>query len=1856
MNLKLRKWVVAIGAVLGAAFAALGETGVVPAGYTRLDFIRATGEQWIATDYKPSGTDRVELKVQFPSHTISRVSTPQCLFCARGTSTTSATFSSFLINGGNTFRFDRNNTAGAQSLVAEENVDYEIVADGSTLACTVNGTQVATLPGGAFSPGSVFALFASHEQGMALGVGGVPSGNWGHQRLYYFRVYNAEGKLVREYLPARDDAASPDSPAACGVYETQTGVFCPNRGAVPFMAAKPVLTLTEDQDWRDRGPDATVFAAIDLNGHTLKLSALSPAFGYITDGSTGVRGELQLDLADDLVLKNSTIGGNLKVVKSGAGTLTLEDGVYGGVWNVLGGTLVQQWADWQGITATVEEPFYVGPGAKAEFRAGIYSQILAPWDAQLVVEGGELELVGRLPFPAAEDSQHLPDLTLRNGAVLTLPCKTGHDEIRFRNLSVADSEVRIPGLTTAVWNAAAVLHGTITTSGHARLTSLDAGRNVLVHTGGVPLAIEVADGTCELDAATRGGCLKSGPGRLVLGPSAAFNEGMLTIAAGTFTPPALAPGDALDVSLTEASILDLAAADGPVGGFGLTLAGDAATVTVDVHGRELASGTRLLTWASVPENVTFVFDAETAQKGVAPATAATGLFYGSVPADEDVLILSGEQAAQFPIGTAVSYAAVQVGDCTLTADCDWRGLGVIDVHGTIDLKGHKLFVAGLAGTGTITDSTFDLTTNDPTRVSNPTENTFNADAKPVKLFSNNFAYDYGQRVLVASDKPFDVVYDFGEPTVVNAYRIFFNSAAGENRGPKVWAFYGSTDGVEWTELDARNNTAGWYKPQVRGYRFDNETPYTQYRLSITANCGDGSWMEFYQLEYGNTANGCGELHVDVPAGAVNVNGTVTLSGNLAFVKEGAGDFVTARAGQFYAGGTRVLAGRLVDQPDFLNAERRDLWAAMCPFGDMGSAIVVGPDATFDIGGHYAFYNYDIQLQGGTLTNSRKQEVRMWSSLGSLKLLADAFLDVATDTHFRANDTRVHPLLNGKTLTVSIAPEATLSWRGDVAIEDGTLKLQGDGVFQVFELPVDARTVDFEVGVPLNLTADLSVRNYLPRLTDAADAGTGALNVYGKFVPAVDAFYGCTLQDGATLDLSDKSGVWSATGTSSADRKTVTFAAGATVTIDVHGRTFAAGEQIIAWAARPKDVTFVFDAETAAAGVAPVVGESGLYYGESTVVDAAVWTGAAGDGNVANPANWSCTNPAGKVLPGGLPCDQSKVSISGAVQLDIPAGSSFASRTLDIGSCALTGDCDWRGLDTTQVAGTIDVKGHKLQLSNLSGTFTVTDSTGYQMLDYIESTRTQWIDTEYTPACTDKVVMELCFTDGSSTHCLFCARGATTSTASFTGFLLNGKFRFDWNDASGNQSLAGGGNIDYTVVMDGATRTCTVNGVSAGANMAAGAFTVGSPFSLFVAHHNGMKNGLSHYAKARLYSFRVYNVNGELVREFLPVCRLSDDAVGVYETITGKFHGNSGTGTFLKGGTPAGVQDPGELVIDVAEDATVVNETVSLQGYLKLVKTGKGTFVANRKNQTYAAGTVVREGVAKVFTPKQDTDTYSAKYAFWGVSDAPITVESGAEFDIAGNYDFNRHPFVLAGGTLANRGVDQANANWSVLGAITLTADSFLAVDCSLSIRQTNAQQALDLGGHTLRVRLGTGKNLLVNTMPVKNGTVAVSGDGLLRLSGNLDCRTANFVLADGVGTWLYQSPTVHDYITGPAVYANRGNGNLKVTGTFAPRSDDFAACELQDGATLDLSRMETTLPEESPRTLGDNRLTFAPAATIEVNLLGRSFAGNPCLLAWNEKPADVTFRLNEASRRLRCRLVAKDDGLHYSSGLIIIIR
>ncbi len=63
--------------------------------------------------------------------------------------------------------------------------------------------------------------------------------------------------------------------------------------------------------------------------------------------------------------------------------------------------------------------------------------------------------------------------------------------------------------------------------------------------------------------------------------------------------------------------------------------------------------------------------------------------------------------AQMPAESGVRYLSVDVGNCTLMADCDWRGLGdSVRFNGIVDLQGHRLHVTSLIGPGRITDDRF----------------------------------------------------------------------------------------------------------------------------------------------------------------------------------------------------------------------------------------------------------------------------------------------------------------------------------------------------------------------------------------------------------------------------------------------------------------------------------------------------------------------------------------------------------------------------------------------------------------------------------------------------------------------------------------------------------------------------------------------------------------------------------------------------------------------------------------------------------------------------------------------------------------------------------------------------------------------------------------------------------------------------------------------------------------------------------------------------------------------------------------------------------------------------------------------
>ena len=219
-------------ALAAACAVVVGWAFTASAGYTPVQWIKADGKQWIYTGYTPACTDRVEMKVRF-----STVTALQCLYCSRGMAGTTDTFTGFL-QANSKIRFDRNTStsASAQNAVKSQ-VDYVIVADGNTLDCTVNGQHEATMADGTFTPGSAFSLFASHLQGAALSeTTALSSMSYcGSYTLYYFRVSDKDGNLVRNFIPARDDSVSSGT-AQYGLFDLVTQSFHPGLGSSSFTA------------------------------------------------------------------------------------------------------------------------------------------------------------------------------------------------------------------------------------------------------------------------------------------------------------------------------------------------------------------------------------------------------------------------------------------------------------------------------------------------------------------------------------------------------------------------------------------------------------------------------------------------------------------------------------------------------------------------------------------------------------------------------------------------------------------------------------------------------------------------------------------------------------------------------------------------------------------------------------------------------------------------------------------------------------------------------------------------------------------------------------------------------------------------------------------------------------------------------------------------------------------------------------------------------------------------------------------------------------------------------------------------------------------------------------------------------------------------------------------------------------------------------------------------------------------------------------------------------------------------------------------------------------------------------------
>lgn len=469
----------------------------------------------------------------------------------------------------------------------------------------------------------------------------------------------------------------------------------------------------------------------------------------------------------------------------------------------------------------------------------------------------------------------------------------------------------------------------------------------------------------------------------------------------------------------------------------------------------------------------------------------------------------------------------------------------------------------------------------------------------------------------------------------------------------------------------------------------------------------------------------GKFIVDVSAGAVFENSAIKLDGSLQLIKMGEGTYVPRYVPQGYTNLTQIVAGMIkLYNPSTADDATYANKTVPHALGVNGTPLRVEPNGTIDIYGVYDMADVPIILNGGILTNTKKQAQYEWGGLGNITLEADSFLDMPVSTVFRSDSKPTN--LNGHTLTVRM-PENDGSNSLDVHMytrstvyTNGILRITGMGVLDINGSAMQATTVTVDTDAGICRNGDLNVSNFVSRYTGVYTGGASSVHVYGSFSAPANQFPPVVMHEGAVFDVSARTAetpmpLVSLIGS-------VSYAANTTnIVIDVGSRTLSSGEKLLAWEVLPENINFSLRGDNVPAEYTLVPNEMGLFYNpsiDSRIVLKATWTGAAGDNNLSNPANWTqCKNMFNIDVAGGVPGGAAVVTLQGPVGFSVPLGASLPWQKVLFNSVVFTQDVDWRGLggffNYQNANAVLDLNGHKLfvrpPIGNPTSTCTVTDT-------------------------------------------------------------------------------------------------------------------------------------------------------------------------------------------------------------------------------------------------------------------------------------------------------------------------------------------------------------------------------------------------------------------------------------------------------------------------------------------------------------------------------------------------------------------
>ena len=444
---------------------------------------------------------------------------------------------------------------------------------------------------------------------------------------------------------------------------------------------------------------------------------------------------------------------------------------------------------------------------------------------------------------------------------------------------------------------------------------------------------------------------------------------------------------------------------------------------------------------------------------------------------------------------------------------------------------------------------------------------------------------------------------------------------------------------------------------------------------------------------------------------------------------------------------------------------------------------------------------------------------------------------------------------------------------------------------------------------------------------------------------------------------------------------------------------------------------------------------------------------------------------------------------------------FSASTLDVDagipvsfmeSGSLAGDCDMRKFQDLEIetGATIDLAGHKLYVSSVSGSGTITDSvgttlfgytnvlSGYERIEYLQSSGSQVIDTGYLHNKDTKVLIRVEFTKVtgySNGYCVFYGARSSDRKTQLGGWLHNGKFMEACDDSASDTSLAATVGTIYDAelaktgsygVLNLATGVYTTLG--SGNGYATSPIQNGTPQtdSIFAIHQDG---GTAWWCNMKCYSCKVWE-GTTLVRDFVPVRRKSDGVLGLLDLAHGNFYTNAGSGSFSAGETIVDVVG-GELHVVVADDETGFCN-VALTGGLKVVKEGEGTLLMDKASQTYFGGTEIAAGVLKAGAGLAQP---------CGVAGGWIVADESGTVDFNGNANMQSYRYDFADGAKALNGG----------AAISSGAFTFTSFYTPVS---TGAFTASLAGGATLDLTEWNGAWPIANVTAPAGATVTVKVD------------------------------------------------------------------------------------------------------------------------------------------------------------------